>query len=79
MFKPETIGDDLKESLFLFLKRVKEELVMPEIMKYANITSIYKSKGVKNELKNDRWIFSINIFRSLLLKIICQDEYENID
>ena len=79
LFRPETIGEDLKESLFLLLKRVKETLEIPEIMQDANITSIYKSKGAKNELKNDRGIFTVNIFRSLLLKLIYFDEYETID
>ena len=79
LFRPETIGDDLKESLFMILKKVKEDLVIPDIMRDANITSIYKSKGDKNDLKNDRGIFSVNIFRNLLLKMIYLDEYENID
>ena len=46
---------------------------------FANITSIYKGKGDKNDLENERGIFGINILRSILLKIINNDEYENID
>ena len=46
---------------------------------FANITSIYKGKGDKNDLENERGIFGINILRSILLKIIYNDEYENID
>ena len=79
LFRPEKIGDDLKESLFLLLKKVKEDLDIPDIMEDVNITSIPKSKGAKNDLKNDRGIFSVNIFRSLLLKIIYNDEYDTID
>ena len=79
LFRPEIIGDNLKESLFLLLQKVKENLEVPEIMKNANITSIYKSKGAKNDLKNDRGIFGVNIFRRLLLKIIYNDEYFTID
>ena len=79
LFRPEVIGDDLKESIFLLLKKVKDNLEIPEIMENANITSIYKSKGDKNDLKNDRGIFSVNIFRSLLLKLIYNDEYFTID
>ena len=48
-------------------------------MENANITSIYKGKGQKNDLQNERGIFGMNIFRSLLLKLIYNDEYENID
>ena len=79
LFRPENIGHDLKESLYLFLKKVKDDIEIPEIMENANITSIYKSKGEKNDLKNDRGIFSVNIFRSLLLKLIYNDEYFMID
>ena len=79
LFHMNAIGDDLKESLFLMYKSIKEELVIPEVMEYANITSIYKGKGSKNDLQNERGIFGINIFRSLLLKIIYHDEYDTID
>ena len=60
-------------------RRIKEEKEIPEIMKFANITSIYKGKGEKNNLQNERGIFGINILRSLLLKLIYNDEYETID
>ena len=49
------------------------------MMEFANITSIYKGKGEKNDLQNERGIFGINILRSLLLKIIYNDEYEKVD
>ena len=79
LFQLNVIGEDLKKSLFLMYKRIKEELSIPDIMQYANITSIYKGKGGKNDLLNERGIFGINIFRSILLKIIYNDEYEHID
>ena len=75
----DAIGADLKESLFLLYSQIKEELVVPEIMENANITSIYKGKGQKNDIQNERGIFGMNIFRSLLLKLIYNYEYENID
>ena len=79
IFHLNVIGEDLKESLFLLYTRIKEELEIPEIMEFANITSIYKGKGEKNDLQNEIGIFGINLFRSILLKIIYNDEYENID
>ena len=48
---------------------MKEDLIIPEVMEFVNITSIYKGKGLKN----------VNILRSILLKVIYNDEYENID
>ena len=79
LFKFDVIGNDLKESLFLMCRRIKDTFEIPELLKYANITSIYKGKGAKNDLQNERGIFCINIFRSLILKIIYNEEYENID
>ena len=79
MFKQDAIGDDLRESLFLMYKKIRETFEIPELLKYANITSIYKGKGAKNDLQNERGIFTINIFRGILLKLIYNEEYENID
>ena len=79
MFKLDAIGDDLKESLFLMCSKIRDITEIPELVKFANITSIYKGKGNKNDLENERGIFGINILRSILLKIIYNDEYENID
>ena len=52
MFQLHTIGNDLKESLFLMFIRIKEEKEIPEIIKFANLTSIYKGKGEKNSPQN---------------------------
>ena len=70
LFKIGAIGDDLKESLFLMCYKIRDNLEIPELLKFANITSIYKGKGAKNYLENERGIFSINIFRSLILFIM---------
>ena len=61
------------------MKGIKEELAIPEVMEFANIPAIYKGKGEKNNLENERGIFGINILRSLLLKTIYNDEYDTID
>ena len=79
IFKPGVIGSDLQISLLAMFNRVKSECEIPEIMQLANIISIYKGKGVKNDLKNDRGIFIMNVFRSIMMKIIYNEEYENID
>ena len=77
LFKPENIGSDMECSLLLML--VKKTFTFPEIMHFANIMSIYKGRGKMNSLENDRGIFIINIFRSILLKLIYKEEYETID
>ena len=48
-------------------------------MQYANIVSIYKGKGEKLDLTNDRGIFLVNIFRSIIMKMVYQDKYDVVD
>ena len=48
-------------------------------MKFANIVSIYKGKGSKMELENERGIFIVNIFRSIMMKIVYNDKYSIVD
>ena len=48
-------------------------------MEWANILSIYKGKGEKSSLESDRGIFIMNIFRSIMMKLIYNEEYETID
>ena len=45
----------------------------------ANITSIYKKKGDSSSLNNYRGIFTLMTVRSILEKIMYNDNYENID
>ena len=79
IFKLDAIEGDFKESLFLLCSKIKDTLKIPYIIKYANITSIHKGRGAKNDIQNERGIICINIFRSILLKFIYDEEYENID
>ena len=79
LFKPGVIGKDLEESLLVLLNKVKDECVLPAFMQLVNIVAIYKSRGSKNDLTNDRGIFIVNIFRSLLMKMIYKDNYDVID
>ena len=70
---------DLQKSLLVMFNRIKIEFTIPELMQLANIVSIYKGKGAKNDLQNDRGIFIMNIFRSIMMKMVYNEEYENID
>ena len=47
-------------------------------MKHANITTVPK-KGSLIVLENERGIFRVNIIRSILMKMIYNDEYTQID
>ena len=79
IFKPGVIGSDLQQSLLLMFNKIKEEFKIPEMMQMANIISIFKGKGEKNDLQNDRGIFIMNIFKSIMMKMIYNQEYETID
>ena len=77
MFKEGGIGTNLKESIVLFINKVKEKVTIPELAYLANITSIYK--GEKADLNNDRGIFTLTVLRMILDKVIYLEEYEKID
>ena len=59
--------------------RIKLENFFPEFMRRSDVSTIYKGKGKKSDLNNDRGIFIVSIFRSLLMKLIYQDIYDVID
>ena len=48
-------------------------------MKKAGIATLYKGKGVKSSLENERSIFIVSIFRSLMMSLIYQDIYSTIN
>ena len=52
---------------------------IPEFMRKADVTTIYKGKGSKSDLKNDRGVFVVSVFRNLFMKLIYKDIYETID
>ena len=79
IFQPGVIGTDLKKSLLILLNKIKKELFIPTFMQWADIVAIYKGKGAKLDLENDRGIFILNIFRSILMKLVYADKYQIID
>ena len=79
MFKHENIGSDLKKSLLILLNKCKEQQVDPEFLSKSNIVSIYKGKGYRAKLENERGIFMLNLVRKIKDKMILNDVYEDID
>ena len=63
LFKEGVIGKDMEDSLLMLLNKVKKEISFPAFMELVNIVAIYKGKGQKMDLNNDRGIFIVNIFR----------------
>ena len=48
-------------------------------MKIADIVAIYKGKGSKNYISNERRIFIVSTFRSILMKLLYIDKFETIE
>ena len=48
-------------------------------MELANIISIYKGKGEKIDLSNDRGIFIVSTLRSILMKLLYNDSYDFLE
>ena len=55
------------------------EISIPALMHLVNIVAIYKGRGQKIDLSNDRGIFIVNIFRAILMKMIYEYNYDKVD
>ena len=78
LFK-EAAGDDLKKAILMLMNRIKKEQTFPKALEICNISSIWKKKKSRNNFENYRGIFRVSILRSILEKLIYNDEYQNID
>ena len=79
LFKEGYIGTDLKEALLKLFNGVKDNLFIPMFMTLSNITTIYKKKGSRFDLNNDRGIFILTVMKKMLDKLIYADNYDEID
>ena len=79
LFKVGCIGSDLKDALICLFNGIKRDQFFPIFMALANITSIWKSKGSRFSLENDRGIFILTVLKKILDKLICLDNYKDLD
>ena len=79
IFKNGCIGQDLKEALLLLFNGIKDTQVIPPIMTLANITTIFKNKGSRLDLENDRGIFILTVMKKILDRLIYVKKYDDID
>ena len=75
LFFSEIAGKDLKLSILKLFNRIKEENFIADFIRNAVITTIYEGKGEKSSLENDRGIFFVTTFRTILMKLIYRDKY----
>ena len=78
IFKPATIGDDLKTSLLDMFNLLRKKKMIPKFMNFANVTTVPK-KGSKLVLKNERGIFRVPVVRSILMRMLYDQKYPEID
>ena len=79
IFKSDVAGNDLKQAILILLNRIKRELIYPKVLEDVDISSIYKNKGCRNSFEYYRGIFRVPILRTILDRLIYNDEYYNID
>ena len=78
LFKADVIGSDLKRSLLIMFNQLKAKKIIPEFMRYSNITTVPK-RGSLTELENERGIFRTDITRSVLMRLVYNEKYPVID
>ena len=79
LFHPNVAGDDLKKAIISLMNRIKSEQQYPEVLEVCDISSIFKNKGQRNNFEFYRGIFRVPILRTILDRLIYNDEYTNID
>ena len=63
----------------MLCNNVKTQILVPEFVTSTDITCIYKNKEEKSDLDNDRGIFGVSKIRSIIEKLIYEEDYETID
>ena len=79
LFKLPVIGSDLESAILQLVNGIKTDFFIPKNVQLSSITTIYKKKGSKHNLENDRGIFGLSIFRKIIDKLVYQEKYPLID
>ena len=58
IFKEGVAGHQLKLSLLIMFNKIKSEKYIPDFIRKADVATIYKGKGERTDLKNERGISS---------------------
>ena len=69
LFKPSNAGADLYKSLTLMFQRIKAGQIIPDFLQWMSITSIYKNKGLKCDLMNERGVFNVSRISYILDRV----------
>ena len=79
LLKHGYIGPDLENALLLLCNGIKNNFTIPDFMSKQNICTVYKNKGSRLDMKNERGIFLLTSLRKVLDNLLYHDLYEDID
>ena len=79
LFKEGVAGSDLKLATLKLMNQIKDKQQYPKALEQCNITSLYKHKGSRKDFNNYRGVFRVTVFRSILDRLIYNDNYYTID
>ena len=79
LFNPGTIGCDLKSAILGLMNGIKFNMEFPLFTQLSNITTIYKRRGSRLDMNNDRGIFILSSARKILDKLVYNDKYPHLD
>lgn len=79
IFHTDVAGKDMLKGLLKLLNQIKMNHVFPKVLRFADISTIYKGKGEKTDMNNDRGIFCLTILRTIFDKLLYNEKYETID
>ena len=79
IFKTDCAGEDLENALLSLFNGIKDTFHFPEYIKKENISTIFKNKGSRLNLDNDRGIFILTALKKILDNLIYIDKFEDID
>ena len=78
IFKKNVIGTNLKHSMLLMFNRIRQKRLIPIFLNFTNITTVPK-KGSRLLLQNERGIFRVSILRFILMRLVYNEKYPEVD
>ena len=79
IFKDDVAGKDFRVAILDLVNMILETFYIPDELMKADIISIWKKKGSRLDLSNDRGIFILSIFRKILDKLLYMKLYPHIE
>ena len=78
LFKKDSIGTNLKKAILDLSNRIKVEKVVSKNMNEVRVTCIPKPGSLKL-LKNHRGIFNVSLLRAIVMRLIYNRNYDQIE